>query len=819
MNEWKRIKSTVTVLLLALLLLSGVQPVEAGRSRGFSASNEFAATHGLTLACVDGVEFSFTVNHENYIGTLPQQLSVNIEAAVDPNGASEIVGPIIQTILLEKHDPVPLEETFNGWLRAVSYSANDSIPEGYGINLRFAWSDFGLSKLRPGDSVGLEFSVGNDEDLFSYLNEGDVLGRFEIKDCLGDVFPAPAPQCKAQQVNLKGQSLIQPTSGGDLIETVQPVPRNGLIHSSMDIIGRLERRLPVDLDYEKQSRYPKISIEPSLDHPFWADSISPDGYVYNYEWNTETGFDPITVTIPYDEATADAFPNAFVFYNTYQRDEQYVNIIRYLDRFVNRGFVTDTVKSKRYGAATESFAFPPLLAPTDIQLTAAYLDNEASDKLINVSATAGGVTVAQSDTIPNMGGGFNLVELTLPNVPRGTSSLEFTIESPADNGDAALLTGIVVSFPCLDAADNRAQINKTISAPTIDGAVDEAWTSAARYFLPSLLVGDAPVPNTNIASTFRLLYDDNNLYGLVEVTDDVLINDSVSDYWHDDAVELYLDTNFSRGTSYDGVDDRLTIFRWNDPVTKRGTTSPPLPAGLQWALVATADGYRVEFLLPLNQIGISPTAGYTFGLDVHVHDDDDGGTREHKLAWNSLIDQTYLNPSLMGIAYLAAATNTAPVAQDDTATVAAGDVLNGPSVLANDSDADGDNLTVELSPVTAPTHGTLALNPDGTYRYTPNAGFVGSDSFIYRVLDGNNGSDTATVFISVEQVLIPTITATPVFTSTPAFTPTPTPTPTRTLTPMPTATDAETPVSLPIATSTPAGASNTERVYIPLVAR
>jgi len=48
-------------------------------------------------------------------------------------------------------------------------------------------------------------------------------------------------------------------------------------------------------------------------------------------------------------------------------------------------------------------------------------------------------------------------------------------------------------------------------------------------------------------------------------------------------------------------------------------------------------------------------------------------------------------------------------------------------VLANDTDADGDPLTAVL--VTSAMHGTLALNADGSFSYTPAAGFSGADSF------------------------------------------------------------------------------------------
>ena len=78
----------------------------------------------------------------------------------------------------------------------------------------------------------------------------------------------------------------------------------------------------------------------------------------------------------------------------------------------------------------------------------------------------------------------------------------------------------------------------------------------------------------------------------------------------------------------------------------------------------------------------------------------------------------------------AAAENRPPVADDDTATTSAGRAVNIP-VLTGDTDPDGDALTVES--VTTPGDGTATINANGTVRYTPDAGFVGTDTFDYTV--------------------------------------------------------------------------------------
>jgi len=86
---------------------------------------------------------------------------------------------------------------------------------------------------------------------------------------------------------------------------------------------------------------------------------------------------------------------------------------------------------------------------------------------------------------------------------------------------------------------------------------------------------------------------------------------------------------------------------------------------------------------------------------------------------------------------LATESNSPPVVVDDIYTVHAGTVLNvstAAGLLANDTDPDGDTLTV-LN-FSAPEHGTMSMLTDGSFVYTPEAGFVGSESLTCTVWDG-----------------------------------------------------------------------------------
>jgi len=117
-------------------------------------------------------------------------------------------------------------------------------------------------------------------------------------------------------------------------------------------------------------------------------------------------------------------------------------------------------------------------------------------------------------------------------------------------------------------------------------------------------------------------------------------------------------------------------------------------------------------------------------------------------------------------------TNAAPVPKPDAYTWAGGSlVVTAPGVLANDTDTDGDALIAQL---VGGITGSLNLNANGGFQYTPGGGFSGTATFTYRVWDGVVWSGTTTVSLTLSA---PTSTPTPMPTPSPALTATPAPTP------------------------------------------
>ncbi len=101
--------------------------------------------------------------------------------------------------------------------------------------------------------------------------------------------------------------------------------------------------------------------------------------------------------------------------------------------------------------------------------------------------------------------------------------------------------------------------------------------------------------------------------------------------------------------------------------------------------------------------------------------------------------------------------NLRPTAVDDSYSIIEDTVWDDDevSILENDSDPENDLLTAHL--VLGPAHGTLTLNSDGTFEYTPDENFFGTDTFTYQASDGLTRSRSATVTLVVPPVNDPPI--------------------------------------------------------------
>jgi len=212
-------------------------------------------------------------------------------------------------------------------------------------------------------------------------------------------------------------------------------------------------------------------------------------------------------------------------------------------------------------------------------------------------------------------------------------------------------------------------------------------------------------------------------------------------------------------TAFDGAAESntatvtLTVVPVNDaPVAVEDTYSVPedlsismLPAAGVLANDTDVDGDSLSALLVSQPAhGTLTWYGYN-GTFMYTPD----------VNWNGSDNFTYmasdgtLNSNTVTVTLNVQPVNDEPVAVADAYSLDEDSVLaiTTRGVLDNDTDVEGDALTAVLDG--SPLHGDLTLNADGSFSYTPDANWNGSDSFTYHAFDGQAASGTVTVTLTV----------------------------------------------------------------------
>jgi len=160
--------------------------------------------------------------------------------------------------------------------------------------------------------------------------------------------------------------------------------------------------------------------------------------------------------------------------------------------------------------------------------------------------------------------------------------------------------------------------------PVIDGEVDEIWADVTPFPVTTNIDGTEPSGPADASGQFRVLYDAENLYALVDVNDEALYNDSGSSYL-DDSVEFYVDgDNTKAGPGLTG-NARQYTFGWTTTDIQGTNTNL---TGVEHVQVDTATGWRLEIKLPWQSLmGTAAPVGQLIGIDCFYNDDDDGARR------------------------------------------------------------------------------------------------------------------------------------------------------------------------------------------------
>ncbi|MEQ2354384.1 Ig-like domain-containing protein [Pseudoalteromonas piscicida] len=179
----------------------------------------------------------------------------------------------------------------------------------------------------------------------------------------------------------------------------------------------------------------------------------------------------------------------------------------------------------------------------------------------------------------------------------------------------------------------------------------------------------------------------------------------------------------------------------------------PIPRDAVYRKFKASSGLWVNFVEDANNLvfsaegepGICPPPGdenWSSGLTeghwcVQLQIEDGGINDDDGEANGSIVD-----PGGVGVLL---SNNQMPVALDDTISMKWNTNITI-DVLANDTDADGDMLTIANA---SASFGEVQINSDNTLYYTPNAGYVGVDTLNYAITDGNGGTAGASVVITV----------------------------------------------------------------------
>lgn len=214
-------------------------------------------------------------------------------------------------------------------------------------------------------------------------------------------------------------------------------------------------------------------------------------------------------------------------------------------------------------------------------------------------------------------------------------------------------------------------------APIIDGLYDSIYTEGAQFSdvegnqlsINHLMIDQGAI-REDLNTEFRwfAMHDNTYLYIFV-LGEDVEIATPIRDseaVFQDDAIDIYLDADNSKGSAYDGINDRHILIPLianpgdtstsNSTVAVAGPNSASLP-DFDFATCVCRGGQNTwEVRIPMAEFGIARDR--PFGIDVHLDEDNDGGARDAKWGWYHPsrltvdVDNTFRIPSFMGTAVL-----------------------------------------------------------------------------------------------------------------------------------------------------------------------
>nr|ADB23440.1 XynA [Thermoanaerobacterium saccharolyticum] len=159
-------------------------------------------------------------------------------------------------------------------------------------------------------------------------------------------------------------------------------------------------------------------------------------------------------------------------------------------------------------------------------------------------------------------------------------------------------------------------------SPTIGANVDSSWKLVKPLYVNTYVEG-----TVGATATVKSMWDTKNLYLLVQVSDNTPSNN--------DGIEIFVDKNDDKSTSYETDDERYTIKR-------DGTGSSDITK----YVTSNADGYVAQLAIPIEDI--SPAVNDKIGFDIRINDDKGNGKIDAITVWNDYTNSQNTNTSYFG---------------------------------------------------------------------------------------------------------------------------------------------------------------------------
>jgi VCBS repeat-containing protein len=291
------------------------------------------------------------------------------------------------------------------------------------------------------------------------------------------------------------------------------------------------------------------------------------------------------------------------------------------------------------------------------------------------------------------------------------------------------------SVTYLDNSQNPSALDRTVTIVANDGTVDSTPVTDTIHVLS---VDNPPVVTVGTITNFSEPPNGTPAANSAPVT--IAPNLTISDV---DSTDL---------TSATFV---LNDLKPSDALSVSGHAgSSGTIGGIDFAITSTATTETVTFT------GTDTLAHYASALDLvqfnNTSENPDTTARSYTIT--AVDDGTTANggnPSGSATAtQTVTAVDDAPVAVADGSTVApivvSSGTLTSYNLLSNDTDVDTPLANLTAVKNTDGAHGTVVLNAGGTFTYTANAGFLGTDSFTYHANDGTLSSNVATVTVEIQ---------------------------------------------------------------------